>query len=185
MPFLLGLALFSGPPTHPACDPDNGGLTLPDGFCATVVASDVGAVRQLAVAPNGDLYAAVANGATGGVFALRDRNGDGKPDQRASFGPTGANDVEIRDGYLYVALNDRILRYRLSPDQLEPSGKSETIVSGLPDNGNHKAKSLAFGRGDTMYVTVGSATNSCQQSNRRDRSPGKDPCQELERRAGI
>ena len=185
MPFLLGLALLSGLPAHPACDPDNGGLTLPDGFCATVVASKVGAVRQLAVAPNGDLYAAVANGATGGVLAVRDGNGDGKPDQRASFGPSGANDVEVRDGYLYVALNDRILRYLLSPSQLEPSGKPETIVSDLPDNGNHKAKSLAFGRGDTMYVSIGSATNSCQQSDRRPRSPGKDPCQEVERRAGI
>ena len=185
MPFLLGLALFSGPRTHPECDPDNGGLVLPEGFCATLVASNMGAARQLAVAPNGDLYAAVANGLTGGVLGLRDRDGDGKPDQRVSFGPTGTNDVEIRDAYLYVTLKDRILRYRMSPNQLEPSGKAETIVSGLPDNGNHKAKSLAFGRGDTMYVTIGAATNSCQQSDRSNRSPGKDPCLELERRAGI
>jgi glucose/arabinose dehydrogenase len=185
MPFLLGLALLSGPRANLECDPDNGGLVLPDGFCATVVASDIGAVRQLAVAPNGDLYAAVANGLTGGVLGLRDRNGDGKPDQRVSFGPTGTNDVEIREGYLYVALKDRILRYRLSPDLLEPMGESETIVSGLPARGNHKAKSVAFGQGDTMYVTIGSATNSCQQADRRDRSPGKDPCLELERRAGI
>lgn len=184
MPFLVGLGLFFGR-AYPACDPDNGGLVLPEGFCATIVASNVGAVRQLAVAPNGDLYAAVANGFSGGVLALRDRNGDGKPDQRASFGPTGANDVEVRDGYLYLALNDRILRYRLSPDQLEPSGKPETMVSGLPDDGNHRAKSLALRPGGEMYVSVGSASNSCQESDRRDRSPGRDPCRELERRAGI
>jgi glucose/arabinose dehydrogenase len=166
------------------CDPDNGGLVLPPGTCATVVASGIGGVRQMAVAPNGDLYAAIANGGSG-VLALRDTDGDGKPDQRASFGPGGANDVEIRDGYVYLALNDRILRYRLTPGKLEPEGKAETVVSDLPDDGSHKVKSLAFRPGGEMYVSVGSASNSCQEADRRDRSPGLDPCRELERRAGI
>src|SRR5690606_11819569 len=39
--------------TGPACDPDNGGLVLPPDFCALVVGSTLGPVRQLAVAPNG------------------------------------------------------------------------------------------------------------------------------------
>jgi glucose/arabinose dehydrogenase len=182
-PLVLGWITIS--PSHTAeCDPDNGGLVLPKGACATVVASGVGGVRQLTVAPNGDLYAALASGSKG-VLALRDTNGDGKPDQRASFGPGGANDVELRDGYLYVALNDRILRYRLTSGKLEPEGEAETIVGGLPDDGNHKAKSLAFRPGGEMYVSIGSATNSCQREDRRDHSPGLNPCKELERRAGI
>jgi glucose/arabinose dehydrogenase len=183
-PLLLGLAVHAGPRAHPACDPDNGGLLLPQGSCATLVASNIGPVRQLTVSPTGDLYAAIASGSHG-VLALRDTTGDGKPDQRASFAPGGANDVEIRNGYLYVALDDRVLRYRLSPGVLAPSGQAETVVSGLPANGNHKAKSLAFGADAAMYVSVGSATNSCQEVDRRDRSPGRDPCLELERRAGI
>jgi glucose/arabinose dehydrogenase len=182
-PLILGWMTIS-PSQTAGCDPDNGGLVLPKGACATVVASGVGGVRQLTVAPNGDLYAALASGSNG-VLALRDTNGDGKPDQRASFAPGGANDVELRDGYLYVALNDRILRYRLTPGKLEPEGQAETVVSGLPDNGNHKAKSLAFRPGDEMYVSVGSASNSCQREDRRDHSPGLDPCKELEQRAGI
>jgi glucose/arabinose dehydrogenase len=142
-------------------------------------------VRQIAVAPNGDLYAAIADGGSGGVLVLRDTNGDGKPDQRASFAPSGANDVEIRNGYVYVSLSDRVLRYRLAPDKLEPSGEAETIVSGLPAQTGHRAKSMAFGPEGVMYVNVGSATNSCQQSDRSDRSPGIDPCTELDRRGGI
>jgi glucose/arabinose dehydrogenase len=185
MPLVLGVVVHLTPSSHSTCDPDNGGLVLPPGSCATAVASGVGAVRQLAVAPNGDLYAAIADGGDGGVLALRDTNGDGKPDIRAGFGPGGANDVEIRNGYLYVALSDRILRYRLSPGRLEPEGKEETLVSGLPDEGGHRAKSLAFGPDGAMYVTVGSATNSCQEADRKDRSPGEDPCRELDRRAGI
>jgi hypothetical protein len=91
---LLALALLLGMRISPLkttkCDPDNGGLVLPEGFCATVVASQLGPVRQLAVAPNGDLYAALSgkpSDNTGGVLAFRDKDGDGKPDERASFGP--------------------------------------------------------------------------------------------------
>lgn len=186
-PLFLGLSLTAPPRANPKCDPDNGGLVLPEGFCATVVASQLGPVRHLTVAPNGDLYAALSGKSgdgTGGVLAFRDSDGDGKPDERASFGPGGGNDVEVHDGYIYFAPNDRIVRYRLS-GKLKPEGKEETVVAGLPDDGNHKAKSLAFGSGDTMFVVIGSATNSCQKIDRLPASPGKDPCKELETHAGI
>src|SRR5438445_429454 len=63
----------------PVCDSDNGGLTLPAGFCALVVADQVGAPRHIAVAPNGDLFVALeSRGASGGVLALRDTSGDEK-----------------------------------------------------------------------------------------------------------
>ncbi|HEV8176582.1 MAG TPA: hypothetical protein VGP44_02725, partial [Gemmatimonadales bacterium] len=55
---LLGMRI--SPLAGSKCDLDNGGLLLPEGFCATVVAGDLGPVRQLAVAPNGDLYAALS-----------------------------------------------------------------------------------------------------------------------------
>ena len=112
--------------------------------------SQLGPVRQLAVAPNGDLYAALSGKPgdnTGGMLAFRDKDGDGKPDERASFGPGGGNDVKLHDGYLYFALNDRIVRYRLDGGKLEPSGKEETVVSELPRDGGHAAKSIAFGPG--------------------------------------
>jgi len=170
----------------PACAPDNGGLTLPQGFCATRIADDVGAVRHLAVSPAGDLYAAVSGRLlSDGVVAFRDRDGDGLPDERATFGPIGGNDVVVHAGHLYLALKDRVVRWPLTPGKLEPEGRPETIVSGLPENGNHTEKTLAFPGGDVMLVKIGSATNSCQQSDRHSRSPGKDHCKELERRAGI
>jgi glucose/arabinose dehydrogenase len=187
-PLVLGFVLHFSPGTHPGCDPDNGGLVLPEGFCATVVASQLGPVRQLAVAPNGDLYAALSGKPgdnTGGVLAFRDKDGDGKPDERASFGPGGGNDVKLHNGYVYFALNDRITRFRLSEGKLEPTGKEETVVSDLPSDGGHQAKSLAFGPGDAMYVNIGSKTNSCQKTDRVPASPGVEPCTELEKRGGI
>src|SRR5260370_24557772 len=38
------------------CAGDNGGITLPPGFCATVFADNVGHARQMGVAPNGVVY---------------------------------------------------------------------------------------------------------------------------------
>lgn len=182
---LAALALLAGGRATPACAPDNGGLSLPRGFCASVVASDLHEVRHLAVAPNGDLYAASGGFPRGGVAAFRDRDGDGTMDERATFGPRGGNDIAVHDGHLYLALDDRVLRWRLTPGALAPAGDPETIVAGLPDDGDHEAKTLAFPGGDAMLVKVGSASNSCQQSNRAAKSPGRDPCLELERRAGI
>src|SRR5688572_18489686 len=69
------------------CEPGNGGLTLPNGFCALVVAEDVGPARHLVVSRSGDIYVALRNQekAPGGVVALRDTNGDGRADVRERF----------------------------------------------------------------------------------------------------
>ena len=52
--------------------PDNGGITLPKGFCAEVVANNLGAARHAVAAPSGDLYVALRSrgrqfGRSGGV----------------------------------------------------------------------------------------------------------------------
>src|ERR1051325_8974027 len=85
-------------PRSTGCDPDNGGLTLPQGFCAQVVADNLGPTRHLAVSPRGDVYTVLA--ARGGPFgpppsgppenaviALPDANGDGKLEQVQKSGP--------------------------------------------------------------------------------------------------
>jgi glucose/arabinose dehydrogenase len=183
---LAAVALLAAGRPAPVCAPDNGGLTLAGGFCASIVASDVNGVRHLAVGPDGTLYAAISGGLLrGGVTAFRDRDGDGKMDERASFGPRGGNDVAVHDGFLYLTLKDRVVRWRLTDGRLEPSGDPETIVAGLPDDGDHTLKTFAFPGGDVMLVKIGSASNSCQRMNRMTKSPGRDPCTELERHAGI
>ncbi|HET7423795.1 MAG TPA: PQQ-dependent sugar dehydrogenase [Gemmatimonadales bacterium] len=186
---LLALPLFAtalaAPRPAPLCAPDNAGLKLAGGFCASVVATDVRGVRHLAVGPDGALYAATRGGFLGGgVTAFLDRNGDGKMDERVSFGPKGGNDVAVHDGYLYLTFEDRVIRWRLTPGQLKPQGEPETIVAGLQHQG-HGDKTLAFPGGNVMLVKIGSATNSCQAADRAAKSPGIDPCTELERHAGI
>jgi glucose/arabinose dehydrogenase len=169
------------------CDPDNAGLTLPSGFCALVVARDVGRARHMAVRPNGDLYVAIDNGpgVVGGILALRDADGDGRPEIQARFGDTGGNGIAWSEGQLYFAPNDRVVRYSFTGDELVPSTGPVTIVSGLPVGGDHPRKTIVLdGRGN-VYVNHGSASNSCQVANRQLESPGIDPCPELAVRAGI
>jgi glucose/arabinose dehydrogenase len=170
----------------PACDLDNGGLTLPSGFCATVFADVQGGPRHIAVAANGDVYVGLSGGRSGGggVLALRDANGDGKADQQERFGPAGGTGVAVSDGWLYFSPNDRVLRWRLQSGRLAPAGEPQTIVQGLP-TGGHTAKNVALdGRGG-LFVNLGSRTNACQEQDRQRGSRGIDPCTELQTRAGI
>src|ERR1041384_1370100 len=84
---------------NPPCDPGNGSITLPAGFCAAVVADNLGPARHIAVAPNGDVYVALmtsgGRGAPqtgGGVAALRDADGGGQDEgvvENGSGKPTG------------------------------------------------------------------------------------------------
>jgi glucose/arabinose dehydrogenase len=177
----ISAAGFARHRAAPACDPDNAGLVLPAGFCATLFADSVGPVRHLTVLPNGDVVGARLQG---GVIVLRDTGGDGHADFQRAFGPDGGTGIAWADGWLYYAPDDRIVRYRWTPGQLGPNGAPEVVAQDLPDYGNHNAKPIAVHDG-TVYVDFGSATNSCQRQDRRRRSPGIDPCRELEVRAGI
>jgi glucose/arabinose dehydrogenase len=180
---LLALALLLAPAP---CAPGNGGLTLADGLCAIVVADGLEGPREIAVSATGTVYVALAS-AKGkyGVMALRDTTGDGVADVRRGWADPGANDVELRDGWLYLAYQDRVLRWRLAPDGLRPEGDAQVVVGGLPGDRSHSAKSIAFGRGDTMFVNIGAPSNSCQAQDRVSKVPGVLPCPELETRAGI
>ena len=176
---------------RPACVPDNGGLTLPKGFCALVVAESVGVVRHLAVAPNGDIFAAKRaprqGGGTGGIVVLRDADGDGKAEVVSAFyeGPGGSG-ITLAPNAVYFAQTDRILRFPWKPGELKPTGMPEIIATGLP-TGGHDQKGLALGPGGALFVSFGSLSNSCQppEEDRKGPFPSPNPCTELEQRAGV
>lgn len=171
----------------PPCDPDDGGLILPDGFCAVQVAEGVGEARNLAVAPNGDLYVAAyeGNDTPGGVVALRDTTGDGVADVRVEHPSDGGTGIALRDGRLYFATDWGVLRYRRAEGQLALQGPPDTVVSELPDYRSHNAKSAVLDDEGWLYVNIGAPSNACQEEGRTAGSPGMDPCPQLEDRGGI
>jgi glucose/arabinose dehydrogenase len=97
---------------------------------------------------------------------------------------SGTGIALYNDG-LYAEVNDRIVRYRLSGGLTTPAGPPQIIVSGLPLSGDHPMHPFVIDPNGHLYVDLGSATNSCQARNRVARSPGLNPCTELETRAGT
>ena len=171
------------PPTQPPCD---GSITVPEGFCTKVFHTGVGAARQLVVAPNGDVFVAIRNTAsTGGVTALRDTDGDGAADEIARWGENGGSGIALGDGALFLATETSVLRYALPAGSLTPSGPPATVVEGLPADRNHRSKSVAWHPDGHIFVGIGSPSNACQDPPRSPGVPGKDPCDERDRRAGV
>ena len=178
------------PRVQPICDEDNGGITVPAGFCALVVhdvvapSGDPAKARHVVVAPNGDVFVAV-DSEGGGVLALRDTDGDGKPDETATFGSGPGHGIAFREPHLYFATNDHVERFVMSPESLRPVSGPEVIVSGMPGEGDHKTKSIVVTEDGALFVNLGSASDVCQEVNRQPGSPGVDPCPELPIRSGI
>ncbi len=186
-------------PAEP-CASDNGGITLPAGFCASVFADNVGHARHLVVAPNGVVYVNTWSGryygndtplSGGFLVALQDTNGDGRADVSVRFGASvqsgsaGGTGIALYRGALFAEADDRIVRYALPAGGIAPTEAPATIVSGLPLTGDHPMHPFAIDARGMLYVNLGSATNSCQVQNRMPNSPGHRPCTELETRAGI
>jgi glucose/arabinose dehydrogenase len=171
----------------PAFDPDNGGLTLPDGFRAYVVHPGIGATRYITVREDGTLYAAMrrtTNG--GGVAVVRDTTGDGRADSVEHVAPeVFGTGIALRGDWLYFGTDDSIVRYRLPKDRILPVGPPEVVVSGLLNRGQHAAKPITFDGKGNIYVTVGAPSNACQEQARTPGSPGMDPCPQLENSGGI
>jgi len=182
------------------CAPDNGGLALPQGFCATVFADSLGHARHLTVAANGVVYVNTWSGqyygndkphAGGFLVALRDTSADGRADQIQRFGDSvqsggaGGTGIGIYRGHLYAEANDKIVRYQLGSQGLAPTGSAEIVVRGLPLTGDHPMHPFAIDSAGGLYIDLGSATNACQLKNRIAGSPGHRPCTELKTRGGI
>ncbi len=139
-------------PTQAAdCKGDTAGITLPDGFCATVFADNIGHARQMAVAPDGTLYVNTWSGiyynngpvpAGGFVVALKDTHGDGHADVIERFGETvasgghGGTGLAFYNGMIYAEINDRIVRYPLAQGEDRAEG----------GRGNDRLGSAHYGR---------------------------------------
>ena len=189
---LLALAALSPPaaahasPQAPACSAGHG-FTLPDGFCAVLVAEGLPSPRHLVVTPEGDLFVAAAGrrGSGGGIYALRDADGDGRAERRERIGEVGGTGIALEGGALYFAPDDRVLRYTVPRGSLVPSAGPQVVVSGLPDRFSHAAKSIALDGQGGLYVNIGSPSNVCQPQGAQRTTRGPDPCPELRDRAGI
>jgi glucose/arabinose dehydrogenase len=132
---------------------------VPAGMCAHVVASALGAIRQLTFAPNGDLFGVTASGS---IRRFRDVDGDGffQLGEITTYAETGGNGnnchIDVANGYLYAGSPNGVKRWPYSPTATD-GGAGEDVVTGQPATGH--AKHTVHVYDGFLYVHSGSSTN--------------------------
>ncbi len=142
-------------------------IALPPGFAIGVFASGLSGPRMLATGPDGHLYAAERG--AGRVVRLPDRDGDGQADsiEVVAEGLDAPSSLAFyKDGSLYVGETRRVLRLS-DPDEAGVYRRRDAIIDGLP-SGGHNTRTVLFSPDwSTLYVSVGSSCNVCEEDDPR------------------
>ena len=144
-------------------------ITVPDGFTIEVYASDVPNARSMALSPTGTLF--VSTRRAGIVYAVLDRDQDQTADEVITIatGLNTPNGVAIRDGALFVAELNRILRYDDIEARLGNPPAPVVVYDALPSERMHGWKFIRFGPDGKLYVPVGAPCNICDRTGEDER----------------
>ena len=156
------VSVADGPTVVP--QPAGAQLRVPDGFRVQKFFAGLAQPRNIKIAPNGDIF--VSEGPASRIRVLRPTGDNQGVDTNAIFAsglnmPFGmafypANNPQ----YLYVAETNRIVRFPYSTGDMTARGGPQVIISSLP-TGGHWTRDIAFGPNQqTLFISVGSATNT-------------------------
>jgi len=146
-------------------------LDTPSGFEVTLFANDLPKPRLLKTTPTGQLLFSAPR--SGSIFMLSDRDGDGRaePPKPLLTGLNRPHGIDIlNDGdtsWLYVAETDAVGRVAVDWQAGETRGEYRRLITGLPSDGGHWTRTIAFGADGLLYLTVGSSCNVCEESDPR------------------
>ena len=135
-------------------------LKAPPGFKVSVYADNVPGARSMALGEHGTLF--VGTQGAGKVYALRSLADGRREVLTLAQGLNRPNGVAFRDGALYVAEIQRILRYDGIEGRLEAPPKP-VVVGNLPTDAHHGWRYIAFGPDGKLYVPIGAPCNVCDQ----------------------
>jgi glucose/arabinose dehydrogenase len=137
-------------------------IRLPAGFAIELVAR-VPNARAMAWGGGGTLF--VGSRSDGRVHALTWPSPafGGAPRVRVvASGLAMPSGIAFRDGALYVAAVDRILRYDDIERRLDSPPAPVVVSDRFPTDGHHGRKFIAFGPDGKLYVPVGAPCNICE-----------------------
>lgn len=139
-------------------------IQLPPGFSISVFA-EVPDARSLCQGEKGTVFA--GNRGKNEVYAVTDSNKDGKADivYTIAKGLHTPNGVAFRNGSLYVAEINRILRYDDIENRLANPPNPIIVFDKYPDKEHHGWKFIAFGPDGKLYVPVGAPCNVCNEKD--------------------
>lgn len=156
-------------------------LNLPDGFEIAVAAQGLKRVRFMARSPDNrifvtDMYNKTDNNR--GVVYILDQfdptTFEFKKITKYLSGLRNPNSITFytdRDGvdWFYLALTDRLVRYRYEHGKDSPSGEPQVLTT-FPDyglgykyGGWHLTRTVLIGTNDKLYISVGSSCNACEE----------------------
>jgi glucose/arabinose dehydrogenase len=154
-------------------------LNLPEGFRLSVAAEGLKRVRFMAKSPDGRIFVTDMHDLTdnrkGAVYILDEFDPATRTFKKVTpyltrlRNPNSVAFYTDRGGadWFYLALTDRLLRYRYAAGEDAPAGEPEVLAT-FPDyglnykyGGWHLTRTVAFGDNGKLYVSVGSSCNAC------------------------
>ena len=133
-------------------------IKLPPGFEISVFADGVPEARSLALGKGNVLFVGTR---ADRVYAVRYREAKAVQIITLASGLRLPNGVALRDGALYVAEVNRILRFDDIEAQLDARPKPVLVTDRFPRETHHGWKFIRFGPDGRLYVPVGAPCNIC------------------------
>ena len=142
-------------------------ITLPEGFYIDVYAENVPNARSMVLSPDGTLFVGNKDGSV--VYAVIDRDKDNYADEviGVTEGLRSPNGVAFKDGALYVATLNTILKYENIERDLYNPPEPIVLNDSLPTETHHGWKYLGFGPDGLLYFQIGAPCNICEKDDER------------------
>jgi len=140
-------------------------VKLPPGFVVSLFADNLPDARSMALGAGDVLF--VGTRKAGKVYALRFSGGRATQTITLASGLNMPNGVAFRDGALYVAEVNRILRFDDVEARLDRPQTPVVVTDRFPTDTHHGWKFIRFGPDGMLYVPVGAPCNVCEQDPAR------------------
>lgn len=137
-------------------------LQVPENLKVGLFARDLGKARGMAFSPEGVLLVSDMD-RSGEIYALPDVNEDGIADTKKVV----LTDLLNTHGFtfyknkLYVTEETKVSRYNWDGQNLQAT--LDKKLFDLPDPGGHFTRTIKFDSQGTMYVSLGSSCNVCEE----------------------
>ena len=138
-------------------------VRLPEGFGISLYARVPGARSMAVVDKLGVVFVGTRDQY---IYAVIDADRDGRAErvEVVKDGLKLANGIDWRDGWLTVAEQHRVVRFKATDLRTLKRAPAEVLFEGLPDDPWHGWRYARFGPDGRFYIAVGSPCNICRIS---------------------